>query len=186
MQEYNICYSLDSAYVEQLAVSIASILKNADINENINFYILDGGLTKKDKKEIESLKNIKNFNIEYLSVNSSDFSDYPLLKKDNIDYKDYHVTLPTYFRFKLPGLLNSLSKVLYLDCDVIINLGTHGTLEWLPGRNVGVHEGDWSGGSGAHGTAFWSRGMPPEGQLYRQGSCPLPGHSRPPPGRGGG
>ena len=121
MQEYNICYSLDSAYVEQLAVSIASILKNADVNENINFYILDGGLTKKDKKEIESLKNIKNFNIEYLSVNSSDFSDYPLLKKDNIDYKDYHVTLPTYFRFKLPALLNSLSKVLYLDCDVIIN-----------------------------------------------------------------
>ncbi len=121
MQEYNICYSLDSAYVEQLAVSIASILKNADVNENINFYILDGGLTKKDKKEIESLKNIKNFNIEYLSVNSSDFSDYPLLKKDNIDYKNYHVTLPTYFRFKLPALLNSLSKVLYLDCDVIIN-----------------------------------------------------------------
>ena len=129
MQEYNICYSLDSAYVEQLAVSIASILKNADVNENINFYILDGGLTKKDKKEIESLKNIKNFNIEYLSVNSSDFLDYPLLKKDNIDYKDYHVTLPTYFRFKLPALLNSLSKVLYLDCDVIINNSLKGIFD---------------------------------------------------------
>ncbi len=129
MQEYNICYSLDSAYVEQLAVSIASILKNADVNENINFYILDGGLTKKDKKEIESLKNIKNFNIEYLSVNINDFSDYPLLKKDNIDYKDYHVTLPTYFRFKLPTLLNSLSKVLYLDCDVIINNSLKGIFD---------------------------------------------------------
>ena len=31
MQEYNICYSLDSNYSEQLAVSITSILKNADI-----------------------------------------------------------------------------------------------------------------------------------------------------------
>ena len=30
------------------------------------------------------------------------------------------------------------------NCNVVINLGTHGTLEWLPGRNVGVHEGDWS------------------------------------------
>ena len=129
MQEYNICYSLDSAYVEQLAVSIASILKNADVNENINFYILDGGLTKKDKKEIESLKSIRNFNVEYLPVNNNDFSDYPLLKKDNIDYKDYHVTLPTYFRFKLPALLNSLSKVLYLDCDVIINNSLKGIFD---------------------------------------------------------
>ncbi len=129
MQEYNICYSLDSAYVEQLAVSIASILKNADVNENINFYILDGGLTKKDKKEIEYLKNIKNFNIEYLPIDNNDFSDYPLLKKDNIDYKDYHVTLPTYFRFKLPSLLNSLSKVLYLDCDVIVNSSLKGIFD---------------------------------------------------------
>ena len=129
MQEYNICYSLDSAYVEQLAVSIASILKNADVNENINFYILDGGLTKKDKKGIESLKNIKNFNIEYLPVNRSEFSDYPLLKKDNIEYKDYHVTLPTYFRFKLPSLLNSLNKVLYLDCDVIVNNSLKGIFD---------------------------------------------------------
>ena len=30
MFEYNICYSLDSNYAEQLAVSIASVLKNAD------------------------------------------------------------------------------------------------------------------------------------------------------------
>lgn len=121
MQEYNICYSLDSAYIEQLTVSIASILKNADVQENINFYILDGGLTKKDKKHIELLKNIKTFNVEYLSMNDSDFKEYPLLKEKSSDYKDYHVTLPTYFRFKLPDLLTNLDRVLYLDCDVIVN-----------------------------------------------------------------
>ena len=38
MQQYNICYSLDSNYTEQLAVSITSILKNADIADNVNFY----------------------------------------------------------------------------------------------------------------------------------------------------
>ena len=57
MQEYNICYSLDSEYTEQLAASIVSILKNSDEKENINFYILDGGLSKKDKTAIETLKN---------------------------------------------------------------------------------------------------------------------------------
>ena len=28
--------------------------------------------------------------------------------------------------------------------DAIINMGTHGTLEWLPGRNIGVMDGDWA------------------------------------------
>lgn len=28
--------------------------------------------------------------------------------------------------------------------DAIINMGTHGTIEWLPGRNIGVMEGDWT------------------------------------------
>lgn len=61
MSEYNICYSLDSGYAEQLAASISSILLNAKENENINFYILDGGLTNKDKSNIELLKNLKIF-----------------------------------------------------------------------------------------------------------------------------
>ena len=31
-----------------------------------------------------------------------------------------------------------------IDVNAIINMGTHGTLEWLPGRNIGVMEGDWT------------------------------------------
>lgn len=120
MQEYNICYSLDFNYAEQLAVSITSILKNADMNDNINIYILDGGLKADDKNKIELLKNIKPFNINYLSVNEKEFEDCPLLVNKGEQHKDYHVTLPTYFRFKIAELLPKLSKVLYLDCDVII------------------------------------------------------------------
>ena len=28
--------------------------------------------------------------------------------------------------------------------SAIVNMGTHGTIEWLPGRNIGVMEGDWT------------------------------------------
>ncbi len=31
-----------------------------------------------------------------------------------------------------------------IGADALINMGTHGTLEWLPGRNIGVMEGDWT------------------------------------------
>ena len=120
MQQYNICYSLDSNYTEQLAVSITSILKNADIADNVNFYILDGGLTFEDKSQIELLKKIKPFNIQYISVDDNDFKYCPLLAEKDAKHKDYHVTLPTYFRFKLSDFLPDLEKVLYLDCDVIV------------------------------------------------------------------
>lgn len=139
MQEYNICYSLDSNYAEQLAVSITSILKNADNDDNINIYILDGGLNKDDKNKIELLKNIKLFNIEYLSVNEKEFKDCPLLAKQGEQHKDYHVTLPTYFRFKIAELLPKHSKVLYLDCDVIIRTSLKELFEtYLDGYSVAM------------------------------------------------
>ena len=101
MLEYNVCYSLDSNYTEQLAASISSILKNSDADEHINFYILDGGLTKQDKANIELLQNIKPFNINYVEINSEDFVTCPMLKDKEGNFKNYHVTLPTYYRFKL-------------------------------------------------------------------------------------
>ncbi len=120
MSEYNICYSLDKNYIEQFCVSLVSILKNACAKDNINIYVLDGGLKKSDKSDIELLKNIKDFNIEYIKMESKDFSSCPMLKDNNKHYKNYHVTLPTYFRFLLPEVLPKTDKILYLDCDVIV------------------------------------------------------------------
>ena len=120
MRDYNICYSLDSNYTEQLLVSVASILKNADESENFNFYVLDGGLNENDKKSIEALKKIKTFNIKFIRVNNDDFANCPLLKDKSEHYINYHVTLPTYFRFKLAEYLPDIKNVLYLDCDVIV------------------------------------------------------------------
>ena len=31
-----------------------------------------------------------------------------------------------------------------IGVNAIINMGTHGTLEWLPGKNIGVMDGDWT------------------------------------------
>ena len=120
MLEYHICYSLDSKYAEQLAVSVTSIIKNSTEQEHINFYILDGGLTDEDKNKIEDLKRIKDFNLQYITVNPQDFTDCPMLKDKSSEFENYHVTIPTYFRFKLPSYLPNLNRVLYLDCDVII------------------------------------------------------------------
>ena len=120
MQEYNICYSLDRKYTEQLCASLASVLVNSEIDENINIFLLEGGLREQDKLQIETLKNIKNFNVQYFNINNNIFSDCPMLCDKGEEYKNYHVTMPTYYRFLLPDLLPDLDKILYLDCDVIV------------------------------------------------------------------
>ncbi len=113
---YNICYACDNGYIEPLLVSIASVLNNANRDEKFLFHILDGGLSDINKAYIESLTE----NVNYIPVNDEDFSCCPLLKDSNEQFKAYHVTIPTYYRFKLPELLYETDKILYLDCDVIV------------------------------------------------------------------
>lgn len=120
MEKYNICFSLDKNYIEQFIVSVTSILKNSDETDNINLFILDGGLSKIDKQNIASLKEIKPFEINYIQMDNSDFKDCPMLCDMNKNFDDYHVTIPTYFRFKLAEVIPNIDKVLYLDCDVIV------------------------------------------------------------------
>lgn len=114
--EINICFSSDNNYAKHMGVAITSILKNSNINDTYNFYILDGGISDSNKSKLNSLKNsIRNFSIEYLEINPDDFKKCPMT-----GYVKY-ITLPTYYRFKIPSLLPNLDKVLYLDCDIVVN-----------------------------------------------------------------
>ncbi len=115
LNEINICFSSDNNYAQHMAVTMASILSNASNEDNYNFYVLDGGISQKDKEKIEKLKSIKDFSISYFNVDKNDFSDCPMT-----GYVKY-ITLPTYYRFKIPSLLKNVDKVLYLDCDLVLN-----------------------------------------------------------------
>ena len=135
MQNYNICYSFDSNYVEQFLTSIISLVRNAKNNESFEIHVLDGGLTKEDKNIIANFNTFKNLKINYISLNNKDFETCPLLKERDEDFSHYHVTLPTYYRFKLASLLPKIKNILYLDCDVIIE----DSLEELFNTNIEKH-----------------------------------------------
>lgn len=108
----NVFFAVDNNYVEQLYVAIKSILTNAYLEDMFNFYILDGGISRRNKKLLSKLQS-KKANIEYLKVDNSLFESFP----ENIDY----ITKATYFRFLIPQLKPSLKKCLYLDCDIVVN-----------------------------------------------------------------
>ncbi len=115
---FNICYSADNNYIEQLCVSIVSILKNSSDDESFNFFILNSGIDKQNRQKIDSLKLIKDFNLEFITVSPEEFKNCKLLSEKEMT--NYHVTLPTYFRYKIGSIFKDISKILYIDCDIIV------------------------------------------------------------------
>ncbi|MBD5405946.1 glycosyltransferase [bacterium] len=113
-QEINIFFSSDDNYVEALSVAITSILQNSIKEDLFNFYILDMGISNKNKKKIQELVKIKQFNIEFLKVDEKLFSGF------FINNSRGYITKATYARYLIPTLKPELKKCLYLDCDILV------------------------------------------------------------------
>ncbi len=105
----NICLISDENFIQHLAVAMASILSNADIDDDLYFYLLlSENVSETDKQKILNLKNIKNCNIIFVNVNVAAFKGYALKKR------------AANFKFFIGDILKDLDKVLYLDCDIVV------------------------------------------------------------------
>ncbi|MBR6126292.1 LicD family protein, partial [bacterium] len=111
----NVCLACDDNYAKYAGVVITSILANADASDEIAFYILDGGISDEHKSQINGLKSIKECDINFVQINEELFEDYKKVKTHD------YVTLATYYRLKLPSLLPNLHRVIYFDCDFVVN-----------------------------------------------------------------
>ena len=113
--QINVCLACDNNYAKYAGVVIASILANSQQDENINCYILDGGISDDNKSKFNELKTIKNCNIEFVQIDESMFEDY----KKVATHK--YISIATYYRLRLTTLLPNVDKIIYFDCDVIVN-----------------------------------------------------------------
>lgn len=115
MSNINICVACDDNYAKYAGVVITSILSNSEDSTNLYFYILDGGISKEHQNEILSLKNIKNCSINFVKINEEDFQEYQKVCTHK------YITIATYYRLKLASLLPNIHRVIYLDCDTVVN-----------------------------------------------------------------
>lgn len=107
----NICMSTDENYVNYMATAIVSILKNANISDELHFYILCNKISEKSKKYLRTLNKFKDFYIEFFDIDINDFKHFPA--------GGAHISNTTYFRYKIAEMLPELDKIIYLDCDII-------------------------------------------------------------------
>lgn len=109
----NICLSTDNNYVQHCVVMMASILKNCGNDYKVRFFILDGGISEENKRNIKKLAKIKDFVISYYDMTKIDFSDLPLNRS--------RISVATYYRLYLLDILpKDIKKLIYLDCDIVV------------------------------------------------------------------
>lgn len=119
MDKINVCIACDDNYAKYAGVLIASVLSNAASNDNLAVYILDGGISEERKNEILTLKSIKDCEIDFVKVDTKAFDEYRSLKTNA------YISLATYFRLSLPSILPTIDRIIYLDCDVVVNSSLH-------------------------------------------------------------
>ena len=105
----NIVLSSDDKFAPFLGTTLASILINADASDELNFIILDGGISEKNKQGINGLKKFKEFDIEFIN-----------LKNLPTTAENKRKAHPAFFRLKIASIKPELDKVLYLDSDLIV------------------------------------------------------------------
>ncbi|MBP1564501.1 MAG: glycosyltransferase family 8 protein [Oscillospiraceae bacterium] len=112
----HVVYASDDKFSEIMGISILSLLENNKDIEDISVYILDSAISESNKDKIESIfqkYNRKN-PIWIKAVNISD------KLKMNIEVD--RGSLSQYARLFVSSVLpENLDRVLYLDCDIIIN-----------------------------------------------------------------
>lgn len=130
MTPINVCLACDNNYAKYAGVVVASVLANSKDDEDLRFYILDGGISESKKTEILSLKSIKDCKIEFVQIEESMFEDY----KKVATHK--YISIATYYRLRLATLLPEVERIIYFDCDMVVNSSLNNLFNVELGENI--------------------------------------------------
>lgn len=112
----HIVYASDDNFAEIMGVSIVSLFENNKDMEEIVIYILDSGIEDKNKKRIESIFQKYNRSTP-LWITATNIDDVLGMK-----VKQDRGSLSQFARLFVSSVLpKDLDRVLYLDCDIIID-----------------------------------------------------------------
>ena len=113
-EEIPIFFAVDDNYIPFLGVTLESIIENSSDDYLYSIKVLYIKISKENIKKIKKLEK-ENFKIEFVNL-----SYYIDSIKDKLYTRDYY-SKATYFRLFLPNLYTQYKKILYLDCDIVVN-----------------------------------------------------------------
>ena len=111
----NILYQADDNYATMLGVSLTSLLENNKASEEINVYIIDGGISTDNRNKIDKTIEKYNRQVRYIKVDELD----ALLEA--MGAKKYRGSYMTFYKLYVRELLpKDIDKILYIDCDTCV------------------------------------------------------------------
>lgn len=106
----NVVYSSDDNYAKFAGISMISLFENNKEVEQINIYFIENMITKTNRLKLESIVKKYNRNIYFISHSELCAGLYT----------DDKFSISAFSRLFL-SKIDDIDKVLYLDCDTIIN-----------------------------------------------------------------
>lgn len=111
-----IFYAIDDGYAKFVAVSIKSLIMNANNNYNYDINVIYENLSEENAKKLKSLEtdNVKIILTE-MNQNLSMITD-----KLGNRLREYTFTLTIFFRLFIPVMFPNYDKCIYIDADTVI------------------------------------------------------------------
>ena len=112
----HVVYASDDKFAEILGISLVSLYENNKDLDDIVVYVLDSGIKKENKEKLLIVcRKYMRKDIQFISVPS-------ISEKLSINVVSDRGSLSQYARLFVSSYLDKkLNRVLYLDCDIIVN-----------------------------------------------------------------
>ena len=110
-----VALSANEYYVPYVAVLLESIRQHISGNHNYDFIIMTKDIVQHSQKRLNAIfADNENVSVRFINVSRyEDFFSHVFLRG--------HFVIETWFRLLMPELLSNYDKVLYLDCDMVVN-----------------------------------------------------------------
>lgn len=109
----NIAYSSDDNYAQHVGVSMTSLFDNNRNFDEITVYIIENKISKLNKEKLQKIA--KDYNRNLIFIN---FEEYEM--KLHLDIGN-SISVSAYSRLFLADIVNEIDKIIYMDCDSVIN-----------------------------------------------------------------
>ncbi|MDO4763209.1 MAG: glycosyltransferase family 8 protein [Flavobacteriaceae bacterium] len=113
MLKLPIVLTCDDKYFKYASVVIASLIENRNKKVQYEINVLSEYISPENKsKAIEQVKKYSNFELKFIALDSFDASRF---------FLNSYMSVSTYYRFYIPEIFKDYERILYLDCDVIVD-----------------------------------------------------------------
>ncbi len=113
INEIPVFYACDDNFAKYTAVSVKSLIENADSRRNYHIHILNTSISEENRDILLSMQT------DRFKISFDDVTSYSSSLHDKLPMRDYY-TRTTYFRLFIADMFPEYSKAIYIDSDTVV------------------------------------------------------------------